>query len=204
MKSSTAETLVPAAYGAPFEGGFYGGQIRIGVAIFAIAWAPKAHGETTAIWLPSYTEVPNAASCFDSMGNTKAMAEAGSPLGKWALDLDINGFRDWCVPARDVLELGYRNLRPGTTDNYANFRDGDNPSSIPAGYPYTEQAPVQTFAEAFRAGGSEAFDEVWHLSSTQCSAFNAWGQNFDDGGQYDDGKEVEARARACRLIQLNP
>ena len=204
MKSSTAETLVPAAYGAPFEGGFYGGQIRIGVAIFAIAWAPKAHGETTAIWLPSYTEVPNSASCFDSMGNTKTMAEAGSPLGKWALDLEINGFRDWCVPARDVLELGYRHLKPGTGDNSGSFRDGDNPSSIPAGYPYTEQSPVQTTAEAFRTGGDEAFEEAWHWSSTQYSADDAWVQYFADGSQGISGKEFEASARACRLIQLTP
>lgn len=204
MESSTAETLVPATYGAPFEGGFYGGQIRIGVAIFAIAWAPKAHGETMAFWLPSYTEVPNAASCFDSMANTKAMAEAGSPLGKWALGLDINGHRDWCVPARDVLELGYRLLKPGTDVNSCSFRDGDNPSSIPAGYPYTNEAPAQTLAEAFRSGGDEAFDEDWYWSSTQGSASGAWSQDVSAGDQDGHDKNFVGRARACRLIQLNP
>ncbi|MRR49339.1 MAG: DUF1566 domain-containing protein [Rhodocyclaceae bacterium] len=204
MKSSITENLVPETYGSPFEGGFYGGKIRIGLAIFAIAWAPKAEGETTSLWLPSYTQVPNADSCFDSMANTIAMAEAGSPLGKWALGLEINGYNDWCVPARDVLELGYRYLKPGTYENSCSFRDGDNPSSIPAGYPYTEQSPAQTISEAFKAGGEEAFDEVWYWSSTQFSSTNAWGQTFNDGYPNLTSKKYGGRARACRLIQLNP
>jgi hypothetical protein len=204
MKSSTAEILVPDTFGTPFEGGFYGGKIRIFDGVFAIAWAPKALGETTSLWLPSYTQVPNADSCFDSMANTLAMAEAGSPLGIWARGLNINSKQDWCIPARDVVELGYRHLKPGTYANACSFRDGDNPSSIPAGYPYTEQFPVQTVSEAFRKGGAEAFDEAWYWSSTQYSASYAWIQDFDDGGQRGGSKKFEARARACRLIQLNP
>jgi len=141
--------------GTPFEGGFYGGQIRIGNAVFAIAWAPKAEGETQGAWLGSYTDVPGAGSCFDSMANTVAMAEAGSAIGNWARGLTIGGHTDWCVPARDVLELGYRLLKPSTQGNACSFRDGDNASSVPAGYPYSEATPAQTTAEAFRAGGAE-------------------------------------------------
>jgi hypothetical protein len=199
--------LVPAEYGAPFEGGFYGGQIRShgGRKLFAIAWAPKALGEASEmIWLPSYKDVPNAASCFHSMDNTVAMAEAGSPLAQWARGLNINGHTDWCIPARDVLELAYRHLKPTDYENSASFRDGDNPSSVPAGYPYTEQDPQQTKAEAFRDGGPEAFETAWYWSSTQYSSGLAWGQGFSYGGQYYDSKKFEARARAVRLIQLNP
>ena len=83
--------LVPSSYGATFEGGFYGGKIRIGDAIFAVAWAPKALGEIEGIWLPSYKQVPGAASCFDSVANTQAMAEAGSTIAKQALEANING-----------------------------------------------------------------------------------------------------------------
>jgi hypothetical protein len=196
--------LVPAEYGVPFEGGFYGGQIRSGDKIFGIAWAPKAIGETIALWLPSYTDVPNAASCFHSMDNTIAMADAGSPLAKWILGREINGKTDWCIPARDVLEMGYRHLKPGSRENAASFRDGDNPSSVPPGYPYTEQLPAQTVAEAFRKGGVEAFEETWYWSSTQYSSRYAWFQTFDTGRQSYGFKKFEARARAVRLIQLNP
>ena len=197
--------LVPAAHGTPFEGGFYGGQIRSGEKIFAVVWAPKALGEKVSIWLPSYKDVPNARSCFHSMDNTRAMAEAGSPLAQWALGLELAGHKDWCIPARDVLELGYRHLKPTNYENSASFRDGDNPSSIPVGYPYTEQVPTQTPAEAFRKGGPEAFEAAWYWSSTQYSSHYAWGQDFGNGNQgFSDGKEFEARARAVRLIQLNP
>lgn len=202
MKHSAQETT--PAIGTPFEGGFYGGQIRINDHIFAIAWAPKAQGTTRAIWLPGYTDVPNAASCFDSMANTKAMAEAGSPLAQWALGLSIGGLTDWCVPARDVLELGYRLLKPTDEENSCSFRDGDNPSSLPAGYPCTEQSPAQTTAESFRSGGPEAFEANWHWSSTQYSSGYAWTQTFGGGYTGYRNKRYEASARACRMIQLNP
>ena len=204
MNADQPTILVPEQFGAPFEGGYYGGQIRSGAKTFAIAWAPKATGTTKAAWLPKRKLVPGASSCFHSMDNTLAMAAAGSKLAKWALALDIAGHKDWCMPARDVLELAYRHLKPGTAENVAGSRDGDNPSSIPPGYPYTEQLPAQTSAIAFQAGGAEAFDPVWYWSSTQSSEDNAWLQYFLNGGQDDNYKSYEAQARAVRLIQLNP
>jgi hypothetical protein len=201
--STTPEIQVPESYGAPFEGGFYGGKIRVGLVICAIVWAPKAEGEVVGTWLDSYTDVPGATSCFDSMANTKAMAEAGSAIAQKALVANIGGHTDWCVPARDVLEMGYRNLKPTTAKNDV-YRYGDNPSSIPAGYPYTESSPAQTAVEAFQEGGAEAFDEAWYASSTQYSEYDAWAQSFDDGRQYCNIKGYERRCRFVRLIPLNP
>lgn len=203
MKKQTPSTHVPESLGEAFAGGFYGGQIHIGEAIFAITWAPKAQGETKALWLPDYTALPNATSCCDSMANTQAMAQAGSPLATWALGLDINGFTDWCVPARDVLELGYRHFRPTAEENCCSFRDGENPSSAPMGQMYTEASPTQTHAQVFRDGNPEAFTPVWYWSSTQYSADSAFSQDFGDGGQSFSSKEFQARARAVRLIQLS-
>jgi hypothetical protein len=199
--------LVPEQIGSPFEGGFYGGKIisHGGAKIFAVVWAPKALGEASMIWLPSYKDVPNARSCGHSMDNTRAMAEAGSELAKWALGLDIDGRNDWCIPARDVLELAYRHLKPTTYNTGGYFRDGDNPSSVPAGYPYgMGEPPKQTEVTAFREGGAEAFEEEWYWSSTQYSSTTAWAQDFSDGYQNDLSKLYECRARAVRLIQLNP
>ncbi len=195
---------VPDTIGAPFEGGFYGGQIRIGAALYAIAWAPKAQGEIVGTaWLDHYDSVPGATSCNDSAANTKAMAEAGSALAKWAQGLEIGGFTDWCVPARDVLELAYRHLKPTDDENATSFRDGDNPSSVPPGLPYTDTSPALTSVLAFRAGGPEAFDPQWYWSSTQYSSFHAWLQGFSNGFQISIGyKRFEARCRAVRMIQL--
>jgi hypothetical protein len=200
--NATPATLVPETIGAPYEGGHYGGQIRIGAGLYAIAWAPKAQGETKAVWLNSYTSVPGATSCFDSAANTAAMAAAGSPLGKWAQALTINGHSDWCVPARDVLELAYQHLKPSTEANSATFRDGDNPSSVPAGYPYTRQSPVQTAVSAFQKGQPEAFAEDWYWASTQYSGNRAWLQDFNYGSQSTNSKKAEGRCRAVRRFDL--
>ncbi len=191
--------------GTPFEGGFYGGQIQShgGAKRLAVVWAPKAHGEITGAWLPFYQGVPGT-DCWHSMDNTRAMAAAGSPIAAWALEREIAGHRDWCIPARDVLELGYRHLKPTDFNTYGGFRDGDNPSSVPAGYPYAEALPVQTGVEAFREGGPEAFDEAWYWSSTQYSELNAWGQYFYGGCQSSNDKKAEGRVRLVRLIHLNP
>ena len=200
--TANPEIQVPADIGTPFEGGFYGGKIRIGLAIFAIVWAPKAEGEITGKWLDSYTDVPGATSCFDSMANTRAMAEAGSPIALKALAASIGGHTDWRIPARDVLEMGYRYLKPTTRENFCSFRDGDNASSIPASYPYTEADPVQTTVESFQQGGAEAFDDVWYFSSTQHSEAYAFSQDFDDGFQDLYDEDSERRVRFVRLIPL--
>ena len=195
--------VVPDTIGAPFEGGFYGGRIRIAEAVFAVCWAPKAEGEVQGAWLDRYESVPNAASCFDSEANTKAMAVAGSELANKVLALEIDGIKGWSVPARDVLELAYRHLKPTTEENSGSFRDGDNPSSIPAGYPYTETLPAQTTVAAFQDDGAECFEEEWYWSSTQYSDYYAWSQGFSGGTQDGHYKVAEGRCRAVRLIQLS-
>ena len=128
------------------------------------------------------------------------MAEAGSPVAKAAQALSIGGFTDWYIPARDELELLYRHFKPTEETNYV-FRNGDNPSSLPVGYPYAEDSPLQTAVDAFREGGEHAFEDSWYWASTQYSRDNAWLQGFDDGGQNDNGKADEGRARAVRRFK---
>ncbi|HYW57713.1 MAG TPA: hypothetical protein VE934_12175 [Polaromonas sp.] len=202
MNAKATTAAIAPTIGTPYEGGFYSGKVRTGEGLFAVVVAPKAQGDIEGAWLATYTSVPGACSYFDSMANTKAMADAGSELAKTVLALEINGFTDWCIPARDVLELAYRNLKPTTEENYV-YRAGDNPSSVPAGYPYTEQSPAQTTVEAFQDEGAEAFEEGYYWSSTQYSDDDAWDQDFNDGYQLNDLKSYEARCRAVRLIQLS-
>src|SRR3989442_4214807 len=166
MDMQTTALAVPAigTY-LEHEGGFFTGVLRVGDALLGVITAPKALGELTGAWLPSYTDVPGACSCFDSLANTRAMAEAGSAIAKQVLELNIAGHADWAIPARDVLELQYRHFKPTTDENSASFRDGDNPSSVPAGYPYSEQSPAQTSVEAVRARGDEALEPRWYLAT---------------------------------------
>jgi len=152
-------------------------------------------------WGERGLDVPGADSFFDGAANTAAMAAAGSALGKWAQALEINGFSDWYLPSRDELELIYRHLKPTTEDNWR--RCGDNPSSVPAGYPYASQLPAQTTVDAFREGSTEALAAEWYWSSTQSSPNDAWFQGFDDGYQVNNDKAYEGRARAVRRFKLS-
>lgn len=183
-------------------GGFFSGTVHINDTLYGVITAPKALGEFRGIWLPTYDSVPGASSCFDSRANTIAMAEAGSPIAQQALATTINGHSDWVIPARDVLEIQYRAHKPTTEHNYS-YRSGDNPSSVPAGYPYTATSPAQCADPAFQEGGAEAFEDAWYWSSTQSSPYDAWVQHFGDGSQDGLIKYTEGVVRLVRLIQLS-
>jgi hypothetical protein len=203
MNAIVTNLDVPTEAGTPFGGGFYVGRFVVNGDVYASVVAPKASGETSrTIWLPTYTEIVGADSLFDGFGNTRAMAEAGSEVAKWALGLDIDGQTDWYLPARDELELLYRHLKPTDDENYV-YRHGENPSSLPPGYPYTIHLPGQTPVELFRTDGAEALEPAWYWTSTQYSAGGAWGQYFDDGSQVNALKDYPGRARAVRRIKIS-
>lgn len=194
------KSLATLTFGTSVEGGFFGGYINMPDGPYGIAVAPKAVGELRGQWGKRGLDVPGARSYFDCRANTLAMAEAGSALAQKVLALSINGCSDWSIPSRDVLELLYRNLKPTTRQNYV-YRNGDNPSSVPPGYPYTEDLPAQTLATAFQAGGAEAFEAEWYWASTQFSAGSAWVQVFGDGYQSYYDKYYEFLARAVRRFK---
>ncbi len=191
--------------GAALAGGFYAGRLIINGRPHGLIIAPKAEGSATGIWLPTYTDVPGATSCCDGLANTRAMAAAGSPIAQQALAARIAGYDDWHIMARDALELAYRHLKPTTEANACTFRDGDNPSSVPPGYPYQPQSPSQTSAEAFRAGGPETFGAGRHWSSTQYSRLSAFNQSFGNGDTLANSKDWSGgTVRLARVIPLNP
>lgn len=125
-----APTTINLAFGTLVEGGYYAGRIRTPQGEeYGILVAPKASGQhKDTPWNRSTKRVNGALSFFDGLSNTLVMQEAGSKLAAWALGLQINGFSDWYLPSRDELELCYRNLKPGTEENWC-YR-GDNPSSV--------------------------------------------------------------------------
>jgi hypothetical protein len=126
------------------------------------------------------------------------MAAAGSELAKQVLALEIGGYSDWAIPARDVQELQYRHFKPTSEANYCWNRDGDNPNSEPVGLLYTEESPGQTVHEVFRAGAPEAFQRAWYWSSSQRSANLAFLMHFGVGTQDGFGKVLELRVRPVR------
>lgn len=196
-------TALPAI-GTPFEGGFFAGLFALNGETYGLIVSPRAEGELEETRWGKYSQDVSARSYNDGMANTQAMAMAGSDLGRWMLALDISGFADWYLPSRDELELLYRNLKPTERRNYCSFRDGDNPSSLPAGYPYTEESPARTTCAAFAGDGEQALSPRWYWSSTQSSPGLAWVQGFDDGYQHGVPKGYEHRARAVRRFKVTP
>lgn len=194
--AAQAATILPEigqAYGGGLVSGFYLQDGKRYVSITA-----GAEHELTGEWGEYGVKIEGADSLTDSRANTEAMAAAGSELAQQVLALEIGGHTDWAIPARDVQELQYRNLKPTADKNYAWGRDGENHSSLPPGELYSEESPVQTAIEAFEDGGPEAFRPEWYWSSTQRSANGAFGMGFYAGFQDGIVKGFELRVRPVR------
>jgi hypothetical protein len=185
--------------GQSFGGGFFSGITRdpdTGKRYLNIT-AGAAH-ELEGEWGKYGEKIEGADSFTNSRANTEAMAASGSELAQQVLALDIGGFTDWAIPARDVQELQYRHFKPTTEENWANSRNGDNPNSEPVGLLYSDETPTQTTLAAFQEGGAEAFKDTWYWSSSQRSASNAFSLYFVVGDQYGDVKVSELRVRPVR------
>lgn len=184
--------------GQPYGGGFFIGITQENGKLYRNIQASKVF-QLKGVLRCYGQDVEGAHSYTDSRANTEAYAAAGSKLAQQALKLEIDHRTDWAIPARDVVELQYRNLKPTTHLNWCSWRDGDNPSSVPVGYPYTRQYPPCSNLVAFSEGGPEAFDtERWYASSTQYSAHNACIMDFCGGYQHYGTKYGERYVRPVR------
>ena len=192
--------------------------------------APKASGEHAGIALKNAnTALPTACQTLtEGFAATQAMRDADTSTvytaAHWARGLNIGGKTDWYIPARDELELCWRNLKPVTDSNYitanrptgasfnyasnGSFGDtanthGINNNSAPVGAAYTASVPGQTAATAFRTGGTEAYEfgSSYYWSSSDYNASNAWSQVWHSsfpGNQNNLGNSSALRVRAVR------
>jgi hypothetical protein len=197
---------------------------------FRIIVAPKASGQNADVVIKNAdTAFPQG--CYtltEGLTATNAMRDAGTstvyPAAHWARNLTIGGYNDWHIPARDALELCWRNLKPVTNNNHVtadratgasqsymnrgSYGDtanthGLNNNSSPTGAAYTASVPGQTVAAAFQAGGAEAFEfgSLRYWSSTEYSASHAWAQRWDSstpGRQHNSFKTNTGTVRAVR------
>lgn len=174
------------------------------MARFRIIVAPKAGGETSNKAIGNSTLALPAAcqTLTEGMAATQAMRDAGTstvyPAAHWARNLTINGRTDWYIPARDELEICFRNLKPTTNDNNtsnirsqsvinytnngsyggADTRTGLNDNSEPTGSAYTSINPGQTTVNVFKSGNSEVFTSDQYISSSEFSTSDNWTQFF--------------------------
>lgn len=199
------------------------------MARYRVIVAPKSNGENAGIVLKNgTTALPTACQTLvEGFASTQAMHDAGTstvyPAAHWARSLSIGGKADWYIPARDELELCWRNLKPTTSANHTadkpapssfeyrnngSYSDtsasqGVNNNSSPTGAAYTASIPGQSTSIEFRTGYSEAYEfgSSYYLSSSEYSATYMWVQGWrsvQPGAQYFSSKTDSCRVRAVR------
>ena len=183
--------------------------------VIAAPWrvvlAPKSGGESAVNMMYKTENTAAPAECrtlTNGRAATAAMIAANTAAGSViypAADFirgvnaaALSGYTDWELPARDWLELMWRNLKPVTLDNYlgarpksssyirdANIDDivnepgGLNRHSVPPGAGYTAADPQQTPLALFQLGGAQAMETaVYFWSSSEYPATYVWCQNY--------------------------
>lgn len=198
---TTASSFVPTVAGTAYAGGFYAGRIVIGGSTYVLVVAPKSSGHSTSKqWKTTSDTTSGTSSLNDGLANSNAMNNSSHPAAQFCRALTIGGYSDWYLPAKDELEICYRNLKPTTDAN--NTSSGANTNSSPAGSAYTSGSPAQTSNTAFKTGGAEAFDSAYYWASTESSAATAGIQTFTAGTQNTGSKPGSYSVRAVRKVLI--
>jgi hypothetical protein len=199
------------------------------MAKFRVIVAPKSSGENSGkLYKDANTgTIAAAGTLTEGLKATLALVADGNstvyPAAHFCNDLSIGGYSDWYLPARDELELIYRNLKSLTDNNYTvtdrptdatpDYKNlgslgdvanthGLNNNSDPQGVAYTTTVPGQTAVAAFQSGGAEAMTVgVRYWSSTEFSTGSAWSQIYETnipGYQAGLSKNLSYYVRAVR------
>ena len=199
------------------------------MAQYRVIVAPKATGEISSRqYKNANTPAPTACQTVaEGYLATAAMVAAGDssiyPAAWFCKNLNIGGKTDWYLPARDELELCWRNLKPTTADNYAkadrfdsgiNYTNlgalddydqshGRNSNSSPAGEPYTPTIPAQGANVLFQTGGAQAFayGSFYYWSSSECSSTFAWNHGWHSSNTGLQGYNNKAAGSYVRAVR---
>jgi hypothetical protein len=179
--------------------------------VYNLIVAPAATGQfggstpSYILWKTSTSTDTNPPSQNEVYGKLATDFFTGTtyPAFNWAKSLNIGGFTDWYIPAKNELEILYFNLKPTATANITT--SGINPNAVPArASNYTTGNPAQTTNALFQSGGSEAFsaaEQYWSSTETSGININVWVQIFNTGEQFNVNKSNPLTcARSVRRI----
>jgi hypothetical protein len=213
----TASAFTPAP-GSALNGGFFGGQINDGGIIYNLIVGPRATAQSggstpTLIQYKTTASADSPAATFQNQVYGFPASQLGNgashPAFQFARSLSISGYNDWYIPAKNELEILYRNLKPDTISNVT--YTGANPNAVPSPTSnYTSGNPAQTTSALFQTSGSEAFSNntgryYWTSTEDTSVLSNADTRNFGDGGDNQENKNNNSRdfARAIRREYAN-
>jgi hypothetical protein len=205
-KQQGAWPVALPAIGSAYGGGFFAGQINVSGTKYNLVVAPKASGENSSRTWGDMETTTGITSVINGPTNSASLAALGTSYqaAVFAEGLTIGGYSDWYLPAKNELEVLYYFLKPTTTAN--STVTGSNANAVspePISTNYTSGSPAQTSAGiGFRTGETNAFASGYYWSSTEYDANTAWRQYFNDGRQYDDGKDTSYYVRAVRRIAV--
>jgi hypothetical protein len=206
--------------------------------VIAVPWkiivSPKSSGEIGSVQYKT-TNTADPTQCTtltNGVASTAAMQALNNPLSpiypmaQWVTNINlsggIGGFTDWYIPARDELELIWRNLKPTTNNNYsivarpfaspqysrdANIPDintdtmGINRNSYPPGAAYTTSNPAQTSVVAFKTGGVEAMGLTYYWSCSEWSSGYGWAQDYSSSYPGYQGYSTKNGSSFSRCIR---
>ena len=197
----------PSVIGEAYGGGYYAGQISTagnGIASHYLIVAPKATGQSSSRqWKTENSTSSGASSFIDGPSNSIDINNASHPAASFCKGLNIGGYTDWYLPARDELAIIYYNLKPTTDNNETSV--GTNIYAVPPrNSNYTTSSPSRTSVSLFQSGGSEAFNSELYWSSTQYADAGALAHvvYFMNGTQTVYGKMNSFYVRAIRRIPV--
>lgn len=185
----------------PDEGGYFAGVIDTRESDsnglrYLLFVSPKEGGETNeAEW--KYFDIETGAnSVWNGYENTQKLID--SPAASFCRNLNLSGYFDWYLPAKDELEVLYRVFKPTVNSN--DVTCGLNKSSNPKRGCYTSSNPSQTKLGKFKFKKLEAFVADGYWSSTEYSSDYCWYQSFYYGYQHYNDKNSSYYVRAVRRL----
>jgi hypothetical protein len=197
-------------------GGFFVAQINDGGTIYNLITSPLPDGQyslggsgiANILYKTTATaDFPSATFQNEVYGlpANDAGNDADHPAFQWARSLNIGGFSDWYIPAKNELEIVYRFLKPTTDVNSTSF--GANPNAVPVPTSnYTPLDPLQCQNYDFTNASVQGWLPVTAgtLNITyMCSTEDSFGTGyykffFSQGAQYLQAKNQAGYARVIR------
>jgi len=208
--------------GAPYQGGFFAGQMNIGGTIYNLVVAPRTSGSLqgelgSATWATVATDDTVANNTFYGSTATTTYANAQHPFFNWAVNgangpnagtfdatntvgTGIGGYNDWYIPSVYELMILYYYFKPSSAPN--NAGTGVNPFAVaPCISPFTASDPALTTIPGFAPPGANDFAGSNYASATQSGSTNFRSITFSLGEDVALSKTgVNVPARAIRRV----